>query len=513
MTVKVCLFCCCQLQYICESHFQDVVEERALTKLCGYPLCQGQLPPAPSQQFRISTRLNKVYDITDRKVRPIMVVTNIARFTCMLWLQNFCSNRCYAAAKFLKQQLLMSPLWLRDKEEVPVFTLLPTAGPREGVGDELDFKVETVVADKTDLSCQDAVAECQDDLGSVPVECAVDTGSAEDHGSELGVKCAFEETDCGELRSSPWNSGSGSGVLNVSDVSSNSSEVNSAPCSAANSPRQEVEMKKSIAVDSMVSNNSAGALETGSSREPGYVGCEEIVKSGSLSGKCNVGCENLASECSGNFKNKNKDTVTGCDNLLESKQMMGQQAANKQCAAQEEDSGRKKGRNRKGGEEPGLRGIVLYIEKCVKEWFTADTLQLLLGEESRDFLGDSGVPLVDHHAQAALRRRIVLDRLNRVVPDLLAALGVVGCDISSDVRELVTTFYLSAHNITFHVPEWNLLGLILIHIMSLKNDQLQHQLRSKKVKDAQTMILLSFQQDSSYLDQLMCWLIDVDKTC
>jgi hypothetical protein len=57
-----------QLKYISESHFQDIIEERAISLNCGYPMCQKKLKNIPSQQYHISTKMNKVYDLTERKV-------------------------------------------------------------------------------------------------------------------------------------------------------------------------------------------------------------------------------------------------------------------------------------------------------------------------------------------------------------------------------------------------------------------------------------------------------------
>jgi hypothetical protein len=65
------LFKC--LPYINQAHYQDIVEERAISKLCGYPLCAKHIPDMPKKQFYISTKNNKIYDITDRKV-PVHIV-------------------------------------------------------------------------------------------------------------------------------------------------------------------------------------------------------------------------------------------------------------------------------------------------------------------------------------------------------------------------------------------------------------------------------------------------------
>jgi RNA polymerase II-associated protein 2 len=58
----------------------------------------------PSKQFTISAKTNKVYDITERK--------------------KFCSSSCFRSSNFVKEQMLTSPLWLRDREEIPEFKLL-----------------------------------------------------------------------------------------------------------------------------------------------------------------------------------------------------------------------------------------------------------------------------------------------------------------------------------------------------------------------------------------------------
>ncbi|XP_067620322.1 putative RNA polymerase II subunit B1 CTD phosphatase RPAP2 homolog [Eurosta solidaginis] len=92
------------LKDINQSHYDDIVDERHILMLCGYPLCATQLESIPSKKYSISTTTNKVYDITDRK--------------------KFCSTHCFKASEFIKSQLLVSPLWLRKYEPTPQFKLL-----------------------------------------------------------------------------------------------------------------------------------------------------------------------------------------------------------------------------------------------------------------------------------------------------------------------------------------------------------------------------------------------------
>ncbi|KAJ6647719.1 putative RNA polymerase II subunit B1 CTD phosphatase RPAP2 like [Pseudolycoriella hygida] len=102
-----------KLKDINQCHYDDIVDERSITKLCGYPLCKEFLTNVPVKQYYISTATNTVYDITERK--------------------KFCNNSCFKSSNYLKDQLLTSPLWLRDQEILPKIKLLPH---RSGVKQE-----------------------------------------------------------------------------------------------------------------------------------------------------------------------------------------------------------------------------------------------------------------------------------------------------------------------------------------------------------------------------------------
>ncbi|GAB6027276.1 RNA polymerase II associated protein 2 [Chamberlinius hualienensis] len=72
------------------------MEERGILRNCGYPLCDKKLEKLTTQKYHISTKCNKVFDLSERKY--------------------FCSNFCYKAMKYLKSQLPTCPLWLLDQE-------------------------------------------------------------------------------------------------------------------------------------------------------------------------------------------------------------------------------------------------------------------------------------------------------------------------------------------------------------------------------------------------------------
>lgn len=111
---------------------EDVIEERAITKLCGYVLCSKPLTTVTKQRYHISTHRNKVYDISRRK--------------------NFCSSTCYGTSNYLLGQMLESPLWLRDKEDIPVFKILPInpKSTQSTLGDEIDIVGTRFMLNKDD---------------------------------------------------------------------------------------------------------------------------------------------------------------------------------------------------------------------------------------------------------------------------------------------------------------------------------------------------------------------------
>ncbi|KAK4819670.1 hypothetical protein QYF61_009779, partial [Mycteria americana] len=112
-------------KFITPSHYKDIVDERSIIKLCGYPLCQNKLENVPKQKYRISTKTNRVYDITERKC--------------------FCSNFCYRASKYFEAQISKSPVWMREEEKPPDIELLKE-GQSGQSGEEVKLCDEVIKA-------------------------------------------------------------------------------------------------------------------------------------------------------------------------------------------------------------------------------------------------------------------------------------------------------------------------------------------------------------------------------
>lgn len=117
-----------QLIHLNQAHYDDIIEERSIAKLCGYPLCDINLNNIPKQQYIIASTQNKVYDITERK--------------------KFCSNKCYKSSMYLKEQILSTPLWVRkDDDIIPEFKLLSFDDEEKNLENKQESIAEKPVVD------------------------------------------------------------------------------------------------------------------------------------------------------------------------------------------------------------------------------------------------------------------------------------------------------------------------------------------------------------------------------
>ncbi|XP_052790095.1 putative RNA polymerase II subunit B1 CTD phosphatase RPAP2 [Mya arenaria] len=125
------------VQLITPSHYEDITVERAIAKLCGYPLCQNNLEKILKQRYIISTKTNTVYDIETRK--------------------NFCSSQCLKASHHLEKQISSDPVWSRKNLPPRKIQLLPIDLKCGKLGDEVlvskhvsDLKHEVTSLEKQD---------------------------------------------------------------------------------------------------------------------------------------------------------------------------------------------------------------------------------------------------------------------------------------------------------------------------------------------------------------------------
>lgn len=79
---------------ICQADFDDIVQERYILKLCGYPLCSNKLTKEWRQRYHLSLKDRRIYDVEVRKL--------------------YCSVNCMERSKkYRDENLPQQPIWMR----------------------------------------------------------------------------------------------------------------------------------------------------------------------------------------------------------------------------------------------------------------------------------------------------------------------------------------------------------------------------------------------------------------
>ena len=117
------------------------------------------------------------------------------------------------------------------------------------------------------------------------------------------------------------------------------------------------------------------------------------------------------------------------------------------------------------------------------------------------------LPPLDHHGQAALRRGIVMEGVQRALPPLLATLGLSFGQVRQPLKELVASFALLPTTITFSRDGWTIISLALLRLLGQRSPELESALQISSLYS----ILESLGQPSDLLDNLYIELTsDVD---
>nr|XP_054092498.1 putative RNA polymerase II subunit B1 CTD phosphatase RPAP2 isoform X3 [Callithrix jacchus] len=78
----------------------------------------------------------------------------------------------------------------------------------------------------------------------------------------------------------------------------------------------------------------------------------------------------------------------------------------------------------------------------------------------------STFPLIDSSSQNQIRKRIVLEKLSKVLPGLLGPLEITLGDIYTQLKNLVRTFRLTNRNIIHKPAEWTLIAMVLLSLLT-----------------------------------------------
>ncbi|XP_044270462.1 RNA polymerase II subunit B1 CTD phosphatase Rpap2 [Tribolium madens] len=475
------LFKC--LPYINQSHYQDIVEERALSKLCGYPLCSKRIPDMPKKQFYISTKNNKVYDITDRK--------------------NYCSNFCYRASLHIKGQIDTSPLWLRKHEKIHYTLLnksekgLPGEVVDQGITKPVMEPFFTSVSSFTQMSLDEAE---ELELNSQEEETSKqkkkpkkyqrnamktinENEEEEQIESEVTQDSTTEKID--ELKESVLNKENKNTVKIKENPSAQNKQINNS----------DVEshiykcIKEWLTLETLM-----------------FIHGEEKVKEKLDSQKLSHYFDSLKISQLQVEQQKRYFDICRKLHLRElAEEKFDKAVVGDKTLKPIPDYQQLKEESR----ELDLKVKCFYsgeIHIQENKNFPTKKEETTNEEEEQPAV----LPLVDINSQNALRRKIFLNSLNKTVQTLFQTLRISPSLVLLDLQSLVRTFKLKADNIVFKPAVWTYVAIILLKILALRDENLRRLLDQEKSNNQLNVWLSSLPNKTQILSDTLNILFDID---
>ncbi|KAJ1063630.1 hypothetical protein K5549_000127 [Capra hircus] len=485
-------------KFITPAHYSDVVDERSIIKLCGYPLCQNKLGIVPKQKYKISTKTNKVYDITERKC--------------------FCSNFCYKASKFFEAQIPKSPVWVREEERHPDFQLLQEGQSSGPSGEEIQLCSKAIKTSDIDnpghfekhyessssSTHSDSSSDNEQDFvssvlqgnrpnatrpqlhkKSIMKKKAGQKVNSQHESKEQTVVDVIEQLGNCRLDNQEKATACELPLQNVNtQISSNSSlqekleasEISDIKYSSSKvtlvgiSKKSAEHFKRKFAKSNQVSGSASSSLQV----------CPEIAKANLLKALKETLIEwkteetlrflygqNYASVCLKSsstplVKEELDEDDTNSDPDSHSPALQELNSLDESLPFRASDTAIKPLPSyenlKKETETLNLRIREFYRGRYV---LNEETTKSQDSEEH-----DPTFPLIDSSSQNQIRKRIVLEKLYKVLPGLLGPLQITLGDIYTQLKSLVQTFRLTNRNIIHKPAEWTLIALVLLSILT-----------------------------------------------
>lgn len=538
------------ITFITAAHYQDVVEERSIIKQCGYPVCQKTLEIVSKQQYKISTKANRVYDITERK--------------------HFCSNFCYKASKYLEAQIPKDPIWSRVQEGPPVCRLLKEQRGR--AGEEVRFQTLSIqVSDVDDPSFVDDRQVSNSPRESDSSGYDQEFVSSVVTGEKYNVKCARhkqvkkkqhgittkpEKTvtvpKCSETDHEVENAAQQLKEYHVNNAETSSSRLsqNAGTDQLTFSPKEKTPLSVDQDVlptvsltglkddEKVVASNvtTQGLSKKGaaslkkliaiskqrnslcSSRSTSHVESNVIELLRQTLSEWNTG-ETLRFLYGTNLKYKGTQCRLPCyateqeqldeddlDSLEVVEIIHPNENIHKNIQVKKLDASvrplPKFEQLKQESEFLHLKVREFYKGRYVLPDNSEDNCEGNYQSTTSESNEDPFLPLVDSEAQHHIRKGIVLDALKKVLPKLLGPCQLSMSDIFSQLNSLVKTFRLTNTNIIHRTPEWTLIAVVLFSVLDVKVSPLQESLQTLASEPFVSTILKEFHIQIQELENL-----------
>ncbi|KAM9688107.1 putative RNA polymerase II subunit B1 CTD phosphatase RPAP2 isoform 7-T9 [Trichechus inunguis] len=484
--------------FITSAHYNDVVDERTISKLCGYPICQKKLGIVPKQKYRISTKTNKVYDITERK--------------------SFCSNFCYKASKFFQAQIPKTPVWIREEERYPDFQLLKE-GQSGHSGEEVQLRSQAIKMSDienpghSEKQYESSSSSTRSDSSSDNEQDFVSSILPGNKPNAAGISPQLHKKSIMRKKAghkvNPKHKDKEQAIVDVAERLDNcrlDSQEKAAACVlpsqnvnaqiSSNNPLQEKlkasenkysssevtlvgiskksaeHFKRKFAKSNQVSRSASSSVQV--SPEVAKTNLLKVLKETLIEWKTE---ETLRFLYGQNYASVCLKPPSVC--LIETEELdeddLNSDPVSHPLVLRESQNSLDEALPFRGS-DTAINPLPSY-ENLKKE---TETLNLRIREfyrgryvlnEESNMSQDSEernltFPLMDSSSQNQIRKRIVLEKLSKVLPGLLGPLQITLGDIYTQLKNLVRTFRLTNRNIIHKSAEWTLIAMVLLSLLT-----------------------------------------------
>ncbi|XP_018968755.2 putative RNA polymerase II subunit B1 CTD phosphatase rpap2 isoform X1 [Cyprinus carpio] len=503
--------------HITPANYKDTVEERGIAKLCGYPRCPNKLTKIPTQQFKISTKTNRVYDITERKC--------------------FCSNFCYKASKCFELQISKTPLWLRKEERPPEVKLM-----KEGEGGSSGQEINLVDKPLTEADIENPVPDVPESHKDSPPFNQSDNSDVEQDfvSSVVSRQHKHARVHWGTL---PKRDGVSEDRLSAENKQYAHPEPtqtldgeNDDDSGSSKTPQPQTDPTACLSIPNKTTSagsdvegtlellNQCSLKDTATQQETNLPSQPEIGNSTPPASDLNITQVSMSKRGAAGLKGLLKDhkkakttptTISLC--LLERlrqtfvewrteetmKFLYGPDyASGTEVSAQEveeldeddldeaevevslrQNSGSSSRPSASAPDFETLRKETELLELRVREFYKGvydlpEEVKTDAIKNTQDSGKDPPLPLVDSHAQHLIQKRIAVEKLSQSLRDVVGPLHLMMSDVINDINNLVRTFRFSNTNIIHKRPEWTLIAVVLLSVLTEVSPLLRESLAS-----------------------------------
>ncbi|XP_043554726.1 putative RNA polymerase II subunit B1 CTD phosphatase rpap2 isoform X1 [Chiloscyllium plagiosum] len=515
------------VHFITAVHYKDIVEERSIIEQCGYPICQNKLENVPKQQYRISTHTNRVYDITERKCFCSNFCYKASKYLEAqipknpLWSRD---QERSSVCRLLKEQrgsageevqLQSSSIHASHIDASPFLEdqdVSTSSSESNSSGDsDQEFVSNIIMGEKCSLkaSAQKQLKKQQPDMiikskKMIPVSKHSEMDHKVDNVLQELKKCHVKNAETLSSRSS--QSGKSEqliftpeekcSLISEKNLSLTTLKANKNFTTQGLSKKGAASLKMLIAKSKQLSHSTSGVGISGKSN------VLELLRQTLIEWRTEETSRFLYGSNSKCAKQPPKwpsptSCVTAQEELdeddLDSLEVVEIANPNENAGDNDLTKGEQVGRSETTAKPlpnfEQLRQESDFLHFKVREFYKGQ--YVLPGDsehccdenhQSVNYVPgskeeDPVLPLLDFAAQHQIRKQIVLDRLHKVLPELLGSLQLGITDVSGELSSLVKTFRLTNTNIIHTIPEWTLIAVVMLSVLDVKISALQEALQ------------------------------------